>query len=193
MRSQSSQPEWGRSVGNQNPPRRLLLPEEMVALGEDLKAQKRFWSHVEKKDKNQCWPWMSALSQKGYGVFNYRQKTMKSHRISYFLSFGTLIDGLLVCHRCDNPPCCNPNHLFLGTAMENQRDSILKGRSRKAIGEYASSAKLKEDQVVEIRCLHSVGNTSFKKLSTIFGVARSTVEKIVKRKTWRHIPKIEQK
>lgn len=91
----------------------------------------RFWSKVDKRNHNECWPWKGSCRPGGYGqltVFvNGIARCILAHRISWALSFGDS-GNLLVCHRCDNPPCCNPAHFFLGTGADNNADKVSKGR-----------------------------------------------------------------
>ena len=85
----------------------------------------RFWKHIEKTDT--CWIWKLSCSKKGYGIF-HNEFHASAHRFSYILHFGEIPEGLLVCHKCDNPPCIRPDHLFLGTDADNRRDAQQKGR-----------------------------------------------------------------
>jgi hypothetical protein len=89
----------------------------------------RFWRKVAKStDKNACWPWMGGRTKDGYGVVHYAGKHITSHRVAYNLSHSeSVAAGKVVCHTCDNPPCCNPAHLFTGTQLENARDAQAKG------------------------------------------------------------------
>jgi excisionase family DNA binding protein len=91
----------------------------------------RFWRYVEKSDG--CWQWTGAANPKGYGNIGRGKGlgTAKAHRVSWELHFGPIPPGLYVCHACDNPPCVRPDHLFLGTAQDNNNDKIAKGRDRK--------------------------------------------------------------
>lgn len=88
----------------------------------------RFWKKVKKSEG--CWEWLAVVSSRGYGTFSLNYKSVSAHRYSYQLHFGEIPDGLLVCHTCDNPRCVNPDHLFLGTSLDNNHDMIKKGRSK---------------------------------------------------------------
>ena len=87
--------------------------------------QERFWAKVEKS--NSCWLWRANCNPEGYGQFWLNGKLEKAHRISWTFKHGAIPDRLLVLHKCDNPPCVNPEHLFLGTDRDNSRDRIRKG------------------------------------------------------------------
>jgi hypothetical protein len=93
-----------------------------------------FWSKITNSDPNGCWEWQGCRSRQGYGRLSVHenQKWGFAHRYSYFLVYGIDPGELCVLHRCDNPPCCNPAHLFLGTRVDNNFDRYIKGRSRRA-------------------------------------------------------------
>lgn len=147
----------------------------------------RFWRAVEKTDG--CWLWMGCRHYKGYGEFTIgkirgKLSKTKAHRMAWTLSNGEIPAGMLVCHRCDNPQCVNPNHLFLGTAKTNKLDCIFKGRH--AFGEKAGRAKLTESKVKEVRKLDQEGMTRVK-IGALFGISGRNVTSICRREIWRHV------
>lgn len=174
-----------------------------------------FHKKVQSGDILNCWPFMGPFLSHGYGVFGFEGKHWKAHRLAYTLAYGPIPDGLSVCHQCDNPCCCNPNHLFLGTTLDNQRDKWKKGRGtdgdrnglrkhperaargnengsrlypeRLARGEEQHLAKLTDDGVREIRRLHATGRYFQKDLAKMFGVDKATIGRITRRETWKHI------
>ena len=147
----------------------------------------RFWAKVDIRSDNECWVW-TASQRRGYGVLNIHGIPRLAHRVSYALNVGSIPDELLVCHRCDNPSCVNPDHLFLGTVQDNADDCKMKGRESHAglQGEAHGMAKLSAIEVLEIRRLSSSG-WQRKQVASHFNVSRSTVNQIVRRKTWRSI------
>ena len=93
----------------------------------------RFWAKVDRASSDACWPWLATHGRFGYGEFKVggrSGRSVKAHRVAWELTHGPISDGLFVLHRCDNPPCCNPGHLFLGTHADNMRDMAQKGRQR---------------------------------------------------------------
>lgn len=90
----------------------------------------RFWEKVNVKGVNDCWEWNACQYKNGYGKFALtRSNAVYSHRLAYELTYGSIPNGLYVCHSCDNPRCCNPNHLFAGTQTDNMQDCKRKGRN----------------------------------------------------------------
>jgi hypothetical protein len=94
----------------------------------NLSEEERFWSRVNIKGPDECWPWKAGVFSYGYGAFYFRQKQQKASRVAWILKKREIPDGLFVLHKCDNPPCCNSNHHFLGTQLDNMRDMISKNR-----------------------------------------------------------------
>lgn len=153
----------------------------------------RFWSHVERLDSG-CWVWTAARNTGGYGMFKVDRTTVAAHR---FVMRNALEDAgdecdWIVCHTCDNPPCVNPSHLFIGTFQDNLNDMIAKGRQHfpgtgaPLRGEAHPKTTLTTEQVHDIRARFTNGEKR-SELSTRFGVGWSTIDRIAKRETWAHI------
>ena len=150
----------------------------------------RFWAFASKGRKNDCWQWNGSVNNNGYGRLNRNGRIVYAHRLSYELAYGCVPDGVDVLHRCDNPPCVNPTHLFLGTQADNNLDCREKGRHSCGIrprGERHSRAKLTERDVKKIHRLHGEGKVSHKLLGEMFGVSRSAISLVLSRKNWSHV------
>jgi hypothetical protein len=141
----------------------------------------KFWSKVKKTEK--CWIWEGGRADTQYGEIGLNGKTIYAHRASYEICNGEIPKGLFVLHRCDNPPCVNPKHLWLGTQAENIQDCISKGRARRAYGENTRASKLTRDQATYI--LSMKGKLSQRKLGDIFGVTHGTIGAIQHGRTWK--------
>lgn len=108
------------------------------------------WSaFVQRAGDDECWLWLAQRHTWGYGMFRHKTKSRYAHRVAWELFKGEIPAGMCVLHNCDNPPCCNPNHLFLGSPKDNSMDMVLKGRS--TAGEKHRKAKLTLAQVEAIR------------------------------------------
>lgn len=129
---------------------------------------KRFWSKVEVGEPGECWEWLATKSP-NYGQFWVHGKHRYAHRVAWFLTYGPVPKGLCVCHHCDNPLCCNPYHLFLGSRADNMEDAGRKGR----LGQ-----KLTSEDVREIRRLLKQGELTQTGIGELFGVAPSTISNI---------------
>ena len=150
--------------------------------------QERFESKFTKSDG--CWEWNAGKVRDGYGQFRIAGLMQKAHRVAYQLYVGEIPAGLYVCHRCDNPGCVNPGHLFLGTKSDNNRDRKNKGRSAHQFGEKNGRSKLSDVQAVEIMVKHNEG-ASVVDLAKEFGVAHQTISNIVCGRNWVNILKQE--
>lgn len=152
----------------------------------------RFWSKVEKRGPDDCWLWTAATNEHGYGVMRPEGKrtgpTIKAHRVALQLA-GVEIDGLLIRHACDNPPCVNPAHLSVGTHKDNSADMVARGRSPR--GSRSGAAKLTEAQVVEIRTRYAAGERQ-RALAVEYGISRSHISYIVNGRGWTHVPMPER-
>lgn len=152
----------------------------------DYKAA--FWANVDKAGV--CWIWTGDTTAQGYGRFYDGEKQVAAHRLSWEIHFGPIPDGQFVCHHCDNPPCIRPDHLFLGDHSANFRDAARKGRNAAQrrpelhAGERNGNAKLRWKDATEIRRRYAHG-ASRSRLAREFGVAYSTIDSIIKGRTWR--------
>lgn len=148
-------------------------------------TEKDFWERVDSsKGEDECWEWQGGRSSRGYGKLSYDGKDVRAHRLVYKLIYGTSPDA--VCHKCDNPPCCNPKHLFAGTNGSNNSDRKRKGRSNNLKGEEHFHAKLTSNQVLYIREAHNNG-VSQAELGRKFGLQRSSIGQIVRGERWKHL------
>ena len=135
-----------------------------------------FWSKANKTED--CWEWTSFLTKDGYGIFR-----INAHRMAWVLMNGAIPDGMLICHRCDNRSCVNPDHLFLGTPLDNMLDKVAKGRHNPTRGERSGTAKLTWDQVEEIRRAYRDGERQ-RDIAARYGVGQPAISVIVNRKRW---------
>lgn len=139
----------------------------------------RLFSRVDMPSQLGCWTWTGSTSQDGYGHFRVNRRVVLVHRFSWEFHHGPIPKGLLVCHKCDNPPCVNPAHLFLGTSAENTADASRKGRMRTPRGEKNPSSKLTDIQRQEIVDAKS-GGESAKDIAKRYDVGESTVFRLVR-------------
>lgn len=147
--------------------------------------EERFLAQLEKTPS--CWIWRGTRIPKGYGMVNYYGKDMRAHRVAYLLFVGPIPTGLWVLHECDNPPCVNPAHLFLGTATDNVRDMERKARAKHPAGADNGLAKLSDSLVLEMRRMYATGAWSFRRLAARFGVSAPSATAAVRGETWKHL------
>lgn len=169
--------------------RDLLIQEAIQKVDERIKA---FWNQVKHRGHCQegmdtpCWEWVGNTSTRERGQFWIGGKQDYCHRIAWQLSNGPITDGLHVLHRCDNPPCVRPDHLFLGTHQDNMKDRDEKGRGVTPKGSGHGMAKLTEDQIPVIRSLRLEGLT-YLKIAERFGVSKDMIYRICKGMNWSHV------
>jgi hypothetical protein len=143
------------------------------------------------QNEHGCLEFTGTKLKKGYGIFgigsrkdNTRSRKL-AHRVAYFIAYGAIPDGMFVCHKCDNPSCCNPDHLFLGTPKDNVQDMI--GKSRNVTislkGEENPNAKFSNEDVIEI----SSGVLSFNEAKSRYGISKSHFYRLRSGNSWKHI------
>lgn len=152
-------------------------------------VKKRFDKYVviPKDYINDCWGWSAGTCEFGYGRLGIgNNKVAKAHRLSWQFFNGPVPEGLHVLHRCDNPPCCNPNHLFLGTNADNVADKEAKGRGNHATGDRHGMAKLCSHDIPDIKRLHAEGYSGAK-IAAEYGVCYSTIRRILSGAIWKKV------
>lgn len=135
---------------------------------------------------NDCWVWIGRKDSKDYGLFDINGKPYFAHRISYLIHKGDFEQHLYVCHKCNNPPCVNPDHLYVGTQLDNMTDCI--NQDRQAYGERQGNHILTEKDVREIRYLLEQ-NITHEEISKKYGISRGAISRISNRTTWRQLDK----
>lgn len=165
----------------------------------------RYLAKVDRRGPDECWPWTAATNRFGYGIFKGDVVDGKAeqlaHRYGYRLQVGPIGDGLCVCHHCDNPPCQNPSHWFLGTPADNAADKVAKGRHHWMViadlpnydrrwhsqpGTSNGATKLTEDDVLAILRLYGDGATQ-DELASRYGVGQPTIGRILRGERWAHV------
>lgn len=172
-----------------------------------MNDRESFMKRVDVCATGDCWEWQDGTDGR-YGNVTWNGRTEKAHRVSWTLHRGPIPDGMMVLHGCDNPPCVNPNHLFLGTQSVNIRDCTRKGRNgvhrhperlargdrngthtqpdKRHFGESNGSSKLTADMVRAIRAAYATG-VRRKDIIAQFGVSKSTIDNITKGRLWKHV------
>lgn len=175
----------------------ITIKEKVSCMGRPRSdAVERFWSKVDCGDPDECWNWKAGV-RSGYGEFWIDGRNVGAHVYSYTIEHGEVPDGFVVCHKCDNPRCVNPNHLFTGTYSDNTQDMISKGRlvrTRKPNGSYRTgseqhSSKLTEEDVIAIREMYQKGENGHgvRILAKKYNVRPFSIYSIVNNLTWRKI------
>lgn len=144
----------------------------------------RFWKRVAIRSVDECWDWTGAKDKDGYGNVTYNGRSMRASRVSWQLTNGEIPEGMFVCHSCDNPPCVNPGHLFVGTPAQNSADRDGKGRANVAKGSGQGTSILTEDIVIRIRDLLSEGRLTQREIGQIYGVSQTAVCNISTGRRW---------
>lgn len=154
-------------------------------------SETRFWEKVQKGEIGACWIWLgkslprraTANRPEAYGVFKSGNKSYLAHRVAYLLAYGRN-PNQFVLHRCDNPTCCNPSHLYEGSHADNMRDRRLRGHIASHAGELHGQSKLTVTNVLRIRKLRKQG-ASTKYLASEFNVSKSLIVQILSGHLWK--------
>lgn len=156
------------------------------------KQIERFWKYIDIPNqllnKNACWLWNGLTNIHGYGVFGLNRKSYNAQRIMYLLSYPAWKQDTYICHKCDNPQCCNPKHLFAGTAKDNVIDRDNKGRGKvpDQKGSNHSRTKLTEANIIDMRKQYAQG-VKQGTLAKQYNIGQYQVSRIVNHKRWTHI------
>lgn len=136
-----------------------------------------------------CWNWTGPVDIKkgGYGIIHDRESGQnRSHRVMWILCYGDIPKNMWVLHTCDNPRCVKPSHLYLGTSVENSRDRVIRGRG--AYGtKNGGGVKLDDVKIIQIKEMFNTGKITKAHLARIFGVSETTIYRIVRGKSWKHV------
>jgi hypothetical protein len=151
----------------------------------DRSVAERLWERVDTSGgPNACWPWTGARFHFGHGAFKVNGRPWGAHRIAWELTNGPIADGQRILHICDNPPCCNPRHLYEGTLKDNGRD--MRQRGRASHGETHPFARLDASSVRDARARFVAGN-QIKDIAPEYGVSAGTLAKAIHGVTWAHV------
>lgn len=134
-----------------------------------------------------CWEWQGSYGKDGYGVMSVRRKQKRVHRVAFEVFTEGSAEGRLVCHKCDNPKCFNPDHLFLGTSKDNTQDMIRKGRKAKGQGQKHPKSILTASQVMDIRRKRNEQGMSLKAIASEYSISFQHVSDVARRIKWKHM------
>lgn len=145
----------------------------------------RLISKIHKDPTTECWEWQGTIDPKGYGRLHIDSIGRPAHRISYLIHKGEIPAGMLVCHTCDNRRCVNPDHLFIGTNMDNMADMVAKGRQNKCRGEKHGKARLSASTVLAIRATDN--GMTHGQIAERFGATKTQVADIKSGRSWKYL------
>lgn len=175
---------FGRAIGS---------PTKAEQAHQDLQRKSKTaafsWGRVDVRGEDECWPWLGATNVWGYGDCVYAGRRSNASRAAYLDKNGGIQSGHVVCHRCDNPICCNPAHLFAATQADNLEDCRRKGRQRyrKGANHHRPTAKMTPEKVMEARRLYASGVTQTE-IARRWGMHSSVISRAVRGESWKHVP-----
>lgn len=181
--------ETARVLAYPTPPLTIAKGEfRMAASDYTPEVIERFWSQVDRRSDDECWEWRGKLTRggRGYGYLHFAGVRHIASRLAYELENGVIPKGLHVLHKCDNPPCCNPKHLFVGTQADNVRDMVEKKRNGVVCGEDNGQHKLTAEQVLDIR-RGLLDGVPGRQLARAYGVSPRTIRFIKRNETWKDV------
>ncbi len=187
METRTRAARWYRGSESSETGRTLTLEGLLWGMAAHLRRSwlERFWARVDiGPGENDCWYWRGATTAARYGILSINRQLVRAHRVSYLLANGSISADRYCLHRCDEPCCVNPKHLWIGTARDNARDMTEKRRG--------SNKKLNADIVRAIRHDHAAG-VSFRELAMRHSVSPSTIFAVTSRRTWCHVQDYVQK
>jgi uncharacterized protein (DUF433 family) len=166
------------------PTKRTILRD----LRDDVEVASRFWPKVAHRTPGLCWPWIGAIDQTGgYGRFVVDRYTSYAHRVVWVMTHGPVPEGMDVLHHCDNPPCVNLAHLYLGDHTRNMQDRKQRGRAPVIRGALNPQAVLTEQNVLDIRARWRAGEREAT-IAPDYPVARHVIYKVATYRSWKHVP-----
>lgn len=157
------------------------------------KLENSFLKKTQRKDNDKCWPWKACVDQNGYGcMWNcILKKRSRVTRVILFLYKNVPFESkLIACHKCDNPICVNPSHIFVGTMKDNSQDMVKKGRynpANKPKGSKHFASKLSEADVLKIRNMYRTGEHTYGSIAQLYNIDKTVIGKIIKKTAWKHV------
>ena len=151
-----------------------------------IPIEQRFWNKVDIRGKDECWNWTAAKNKLGYGFVMYNRVCTQAYRVAWVLTYGGSIHDVYLCHKCNNPSCVNPKHLYAGSHAENMRDKVAAGTARGLIGSKNPKAKLSERDVVKIKRELSRG-VLVSKIANEYHIGWNAIWRIKRGIYWGHV------
>ena len=161
-------------------------PDYKPTRGPGISAAERLAARTSIGGPEECWPCSGSSQRSGHKQIVVDGRLVLVHRLAWMLEHGPIPDGLVIRHRCDNPPCVNPAHLQIGTVVDNNRDRDERGRHRPLPGSSNGAARLNEETVASIKAALRAGS-QMRPLARQYGVSQRTIQFIQRGETWKHV------